>query len=57
MKLWLIQVPNKSYLQREIDYVMQKEGFTSYDKPTVFCTEAYSITYRIVFHTNTTKGE
>lgn len=55
MKSWLIQVPNKSYLQKEIDYIMKKKGFTSYGDPTVFSIEAYSITYTITFYT--IKGE
>ena len=51
--IYLIQIPNRSYLQKEIDYLMEKEGFTSYDEPTVFSIESYSITYKLKFY----KGE
>ena len=57
MKSWLIQVPNRSFLQKEINYYMKKNEFTSYDEPQIYSVEAYSITYRIVFYTNTNKGK
>ena len=56
MKAYLIRVPNRSYLQKEIESYMKSKGFLSYDEPEIFQIEAYSITYKVIFYKNT-EGE